>query len=148
MWASWSLPQPERYFDIRSVSVLSKNIDTETIIQLDVDRSINAEFYGKYIVTVLQYNEDKGGYVGFCRGQDDLHYRLDAVLPEPGDGPRDLNLGWWIYKTDDPSCGAAIIDEPGIYYIRTCWRIERPWTFTIPTCINTETFTVKEKEKG
>ena len=150
LWFGYSLPIPSKYFEVHSVVTLDHDrpITANTVIEMDVVREIHQTFQGEYLVTVrrsaIKRNGEQG-WTGYCRGRDNLRYETDAALPPPGPGPDDLNLGWWIYKTEAPDCSRGVISVPGDYYIQTCWKIQRPFTYPIWTCEDTEPFTVVEE---
>lgn len=136
-YVAYAWPAPGRYMEVISVQVYSETSRSSRIssgesVLLDVNRIIKQDFQGEYFVDVQRYDTDLNRWTYYCRGKGDTLYQTSAILPIPGPDPvRDLNLSWWIGKTEEDDCDAGYIIKTGTYRIITSWKIIRPMAFPI-----------------
>lgn len=140
-YIGYSYPKPSIFYEAERIHVPS-HVEVNEVIPMEVDRTIVRPFTGEFLVNVKELHEDQK--ISYCTGSGAVVYNPEMVLPETGTDPHELNLGWWIGKSNGDDCTKGMISKPGTYVIETCWKIERPLTFTITTCKNSNTFIVKD----
>lgn len=140
-YAGYAFPNPESYYVADRVSV-PNHVSINQVIPMEVDRSIVKPFTGEFYVNIKEVRGNRK--ISYCSGSGTLVYNPDMVLPETGVKANELNLGWWIGESGSEDCVKGMISTPGTYYIETCWKIDRPMTFAIVTCKNSNTFIVKD----
>lgn len=137
----YSFPNQSSYFEVDNINA-PVSISINEVIPLQINRFIHKEFDGSFTVNVKQFTDS--GPVSYCSGSGNLHYKPSAVLPSSGKNPNELNLGWWIGVSSSLDCSKGYISEIGTYIIESCWTIERPFTFPITLCKDSNTFKIED----
>lgn len=97
------------WYDVATLHVNDAKVGESP--RLIVDRSINQDFSGSWVVTVRKRDGQRWDI--FCGASQTLRYKPTSILPP------DVDLNWWTANQCKPL-------PAGTYYFNTTWKIEAP----------------------